>query len=86
MKEIQPVSIWYKGLMIEATIFNMVSISDNLIDNANFYYQLFSADNISLADGNLLMTGSDYATYSSSATSNDFAYSWGAAQLKLTLV
>jgi hypothetical protein len=86
MKEIQPVSIWYNGSMIEATIFNMVSINDNLTDSATFYYQLFSANNIQLTNGNLTMTGSDYTTYSSSATSNDFAYSWGAAQLKLTLI
>ena len=71
---------------MQVVLYLQFKMIDNLIDNANFYYQLFSADNISLADGNLLMTGSDYATYSSSATSNDFAYSWGAAQLKLTLV
>jgi len=64
----------------------LLSINDNLTDSATFYYQLFSANNIQLTDGNLTMTGSDYTTYSSSATSNDFAYSWGAAQLKLTLV
>jgi hypothetical protein len=86
MKEIQTVSIWYNGSIIAATIFNMLSINDNLTDSATFYYQLFSANNIQLANGNLTMTGSDYTTYSSSATSNDFAYSWGAAQLKLTLV
>jgi hypothetical protein len=86
MKQIQPVSIWYNGQMVQATIFNMNSINDNLIDSATFYYQLFSATNIQLAEGNLTMTGADYTTYSSSATSNDFAYQWGATQLNLTLV
>lgn len=86
MKQIQPVSIWYNGSMIPATIFNMISISDNLTDSATFYYQLFSADNIQLAQGNLTMTGADYTTYSSSTSSNEFAYTWGANELKLTLV
>ncbi len=86
MKEIQPVSIWYNGQFIQATIFNLLSINDNLIDSANFLYELFSADNILLTNGNILMSGADYTTYSSSPTSNDFAYSWGASQLNLTLV
>jgi hypothetical protein len=86
MKQIQPVSIWYNGSMIPATIFNMTSISDNLTDSATFYYQLFSADNIQLVQGNLTMTGADYITYSSSTSSNDYAYTWGANELKLTLV
>jgi hypothetical protein len=86
MKEIQPVSIWYNGSMIAATLFNMVSISDNLIDNATFYYQLYSSDNLQLTSGNLTMSGADYETYSSNATSNDFAYSWGATQLNITLI
>jgi len=86
MKEIQPVSIWYNGAFIPATIFNMVSISDDLSNNATFYYQLFSSNNIQLAQGNLGMSGADYITYSTSTSSNDYAYSWGAGQLTLTLI
>ena len=86
MKEIQPVSIWYNGIMMIATIINMNSINDNLTDAATFYYQLLSADNIQLASGNLNMSGTDYTTYSSSPDSNDYAYSWGATQLNITLI
>ena len=86
MKQIQPVSIWYNGQMIQATIFNMVSISDNLSTSAIFYYQLFSSTNIQLADGNLTMDGFDYQAYSTSPDSNSYAYSWGASKLNLTLV
>jgi hypothetical protein len=86
MKQIQPVSIWYNGSMIAATIFNMVSISDNLTDSATFYYQLYSSDNLQLAAGNLTMTGADYTTYSSSTSSNEFAYTWGAGQLNIILI
>lgn len=86
MKEIQPVSIWYNGQMVAATIFNMVSISDNLSTSATFYYQLFSASQLQLANGNLTMDGFDYEAYSTSPDSNAYAYSWGATQLNLTLV
>jgi hypothetical protein len=86
MKEIQPVSIWYNGTMILATIINMVSINDNLTDSATFLYQLFSADKIELSAGNLTMTGFDYEAYSTSPDSNSYAYQWGATKLNLILV
>jgi len=86
MKEIQSVSIWYNGQMVNATIFNLISISDNLIDNATFYYSLFVNPNFQVADGVLTMSGADYIAYSTSTTANDYAYEWGATQLNLTLV
>ena len=86
MKEIQPVSIWYNGIMVLATIFNMNSIKDNLTNSATFYWQLFTIDKIVVAEGNLTMSGEDYITYSSSQDSNSYAYQWGATQLNLTLV
>jgi len=86
MKQIQPVSIWYNGIMVSATLFNMVSISDNLKDSATFYYQLFTAINQQVAEGNLTMEGFDYEAYSTSPDSNAYAYSWGASKLNLTLV
>jgi hypothetical protein len=86
MKQIQPVSIWYNGKMIQATLFSMRSISDNLSTNATFYYILLSSTNQQLADGNLTMTGFDYDAYSSSPDSNAYAYQWGATQLNLTLI
>lgn len=86
MKEIQPISIWNNGQMVSATIFNMNSISDDLSTTAIFYYQLFSATNIQLAQGNLTMNGFDYEAYSTSPDSNAYAYQWGAEKLNLTLV
>jgi hypothetical protein len=86
MKQIQPVSIWYDGQMIAATIFNMVSTNDNLINNATFYYGLYLNENTQLIGGVLTMIGADYTNYSSSPDSNSYAYQWGATQLNLTLV
>ena len=89
MKEIQPVSIWYNGIMVMATIFNMTSISDDLSTTATFYYQLIAnidQTQTTLSQGNLVMTGFDYEAYSTSPDSNSYAYQWGATQLNLTLV
>ena len=102
MKSIQPISIWYQGTIINANTFNLYVISDNLIDTAIFYYALYSGilsnvvpdapipttDQLGtlLASGNITMSSTDYVTYESSPTSNDFAYSWGASQLNLTLI
>jgi hypothetical protein len=86
MKEIQSITIWYNGKSYQATIFNMSSISDNLIDTANFYYQLLTSDEFQIATGNITMAGFDYDAYTTSPDSNAYAYQWGAEQLKLTLV
>jgi hypothetical protein len=86
MKEIQPVSIWYNGAMVLATIINMTTTNDNLVDTATFYYQLFVDANFQVYDGVLNMTGPEYITYSTSTDSNTYAYQWGAGKLNLTLV
>jgi len=86
MKQIEPVTIWYNGQMLQATIFNLIGINDNLLDNCIFYYQLFVDPNFQVAEGNLTMTGFDYEAYTTSPDSNSYAYQWGATQLNLTLV
>lgn len=90
MKQIQPVSIWYNGNLVNANIFNLYSINDNLSTSATFYYALFSGTldeiGIKLAEGNLTMNGADYTTYSTSPDSNSFAYNWGATKLNLTII
>ena len=86
MKQIQPVSIWYNGTLLPATIFNLQSINDNLIDSATFYYQLYSNSNLQLTKGDLTMTGFDYQAYSTSPDSNAYAYEWAASKLNVTLV
>jgi len=86
MKNIQPVSIWYNGQMVQAVLFSLISISDNLSTTATFYYALLSSAQIRLAEGNLTMDGADYTTYSTSTSSNEFAYSWAAQKLNLTII
>jgi hypothetical protein len=82
MKTIEPVSIWVNGKIDSATIFNLICINDNLKDSAIFYYQLFDANLIQLAQGNLTMTLPDYST---DWTTNDAAYNWAVTQLSLII-
>lgn len=90
MKQIQPVSIWYNGSLVNANIFNLYSINDNLSTSATFYFALFSGTldelGTKLAEGNLVMDGADYTNYSTSPDSNSFAYNWGATKLNLTII
>jgi len=86
MKQIEPISIWYNGQMIAAILFNMTSTNDNLVDSATFNYALYVNTEFQVASGVLTMSGTDYSTYSSSTTANDYAYQWGATQLNITLV
>ena len=90
MKQIQPVSIWYNGSLVNANIFNLYSINDNLSTSATFYYALYSGTidelGTKLAEGNLTMEGFDYDAYSSSPDSNSYAYQWGATKLNLTII
>ena len=90
MKQIQPVSIWYNGSFINANIFNLYIISDNLTDSATFYYGLLSGTlqelGTTLAQGNLVMDGFDYEAFTTSPDSNAYAYQWAATKLNLTII
>ena len=84
MKEIKPVV--FPLNLGTATIFNLIGINDNLVDNATFVYQLFTIENTLLQSGNLTMDGQDYIDYSSSPDSNTFAYNWCATKLNITII
>jgi hypothetical protein len=82
MKTIQPISIWDKGTVQEATVLNAYAINDNLSTSATFYYTLLSESMQQLAQGNLTMSGDDYDAWET----NDYAYDWVAGQLNLTII
>lgn len=94
MKTIQAVNVWNNGQMKSATKFNMNSIFDDLETSATFYYELLavktdadgneSAEQV--AQGNLTMTGTEYQEWNSTPDANEYAYTWGAAQLSLTII
>lgn len=82
MKQIQPLSIWGQGSTKDATILNAYVVNLQLNTSATFYYALLSAENETLAQGNLLMQGEDYQDWQQ----DEFAWDWVASQLNLTIV
>lgn len=89
-KAINPVSIWSNGKSENANLFSMISISDNLLDTASFYYQLLASDTTvepatetQLAQGNLTLGPDEYSTWDGS---NNWIMDWAAEQLNLTFV
>lgn len=89
MKTIQPVTVWYNGQELEATILGAICMNDNLQNSAQFQYQLLKEVSStggysytqSLASNYLTMTGDVYEAWDS----NDYAYAWIAEQLNLTI-
>lgn len=91
MKQIQPVMVWSNGQEVEANGLNAYVVSDNLLNQAVFYYgvgnivyNLYPAlpsVNV-LSSGQLTMTGQAYIDYQT----NQYAWDWVASQLNLTIV
>lgn len=91
MKTIQPVTVWYNGNEVEATLLSSNCTDDNLSISAQFSYQLLqiipNPSNpyydyiVPVANGSLLMTGETYQNWQT----NDYAYDWIAQQLNLTI-
>jgi hypothetical protein len=88
MKTITPQPIWIDGMSKLATvIFSQVN-SDNLINKAIFYFQLYQELDVNivpLVNGTVTMTSADYITYNSATDANDYAWTWIATTLGLTI-
>jgi hypothetical protein len=65
-----------------ATILSAYCVNDNLSTSATFYYALLSETQSQLSQGNLTMTGHDYADWQT----NQYAYDWIAQQINVTIV
>ena len=93
MKKIEPVTIWKNGESQEANLLNAYIINDNLQSSCSFYYSLCASGEgteamplvigHTLAEGNVTMNGENYLDWNGS---NDFAYSYIAEKLNLTLI
>jgi hypothetical protein len=91
MKQIEPVTVWSDGQEVQADGLNAYVISDNLLNQAVFYYGIgtivynlypaLPSVNV-LASGKLTMTGQAYEDYQT----NQYAWDWVAQQLNLTIV
>jgi hypothetical protein len=93
MKSIEPVTIWKNGESQEANLLNAYIINDNLQSSCSFYYSLCASGegteamplviNQTLAEGNVTMAGDDYLAWDGD---NDYAFSYIAEKLNLTLI
>jgi hypothetical protein len=101
MREIQPIQIWKNGEVKTASILDAQIINDNLESNCTFYWMLKEADTVIpadeeiegsteqtisgqiLADGNTSLSGEDYDNWDGS---NDYAFSYIAQQINVTLL
>lgn len=85
---ILPVNIWYNGQIKTAEEFKLRVVGDDLETSATFYYELIdTAEPVQyvIAYGNVMITGTAYATWKLDANTNAYAYTWAAAELNLTL-
>lgn len=98
-KTIQPVSSWQNGEEKEATQFVLSSSYDNLSTNATFQYQLNEITSVppptippmypmynTLVNGSLSISGQDYLDWDAASDANEWAYTWAAGKLNLTII
>jgi hypothetical protein len=93
MRKIQPITAWKNGEQLEANILNAYIINDNLQSSCSFYYSLNTSGEgteamplimgQAVAEGNLTMDGEQYLAWNGS---NDYAFSYIAEKLNLTLI
>jgi len=93
MKPIQPVTIWKNGESQEANLLNAIIVNDNLQSSCSFYYSLNASGEgteamplvigQTLAEGNITMSGDTYLAWDGD---NNFAFSYIAEKLNLTLI
>ena len=92
MKQIENLKIWKNGEVKTASILDVIIINDNLSSTCTFYWMLKKADSVVnkqtingeiLTDGNITIAGDDYDNWDGS---NDYAYSYIANEINVTLV
>ena len=93
MKKIEPITIWKNGESQEANLLNAYIINDNLESSCSFYYSINASGEgteamplvigQTLAEGNVTMDGDTYLAWDGD---NNFAFSYIAEKLNLTLI
>jgi hypothetical protein len=93
MRKIEPITAWKNGEQLEANLLNAYIINDNLQSSCSFYYSLNTSGEgteamplimgQAVAEGNLTMDGENYLAWNGS---NDYAFSYIAEKLNLTLI
>ena len=83
MKEIQSVQMWNNGQAVEATILNAYAVNVTLGTAATFWWGLLDDSKVVLTQGNLNMTGEEYAKW---GENDSYAWEFIATTLNLTII
>jgi uncharacterized protein YhfF len=93
MRKIEAVQAWKNGEQLEANLLNAYIINDNLESSCSFYYSLNTSGEGTeamplvlgqvVAEGNITLDGENYLAWDGS---NDYAFSYIAEKLNLTLI
>ena len=83
MKEIQSVQMWNNGQAVEATILNAYAVNVTLGTAATFWWGLLDDSKVVLTQGNLNMTGEEYAKW---GENDSYAWEFIATSLNLTII
>jgi hypothetical protein len=93
MANITPVQVWYQGEQHNANILTLFSIGDNLLDSAQFKYQLIKevvvdeqTNSFVLLTGELFINSADYELWDAEVDANQWIYNWAANKLNLTII
>ena len=90
MKTIQPVTVWFNGLEVQATVLKAVVSNDDLQSTATFNYQLMQEIEGNIGYGYVQSVAQNFLTISGEAylqwDTNDYAYDWIAQQLNLVII
>lgn len=82
MKQIEPIQIWDNGQIKEAVKLNAYAVNVTLNQSAQFYYYIATANNETLAQGNINMDTEDYQNWNN----DDVAWNFIAEKLNLVIV
>ena len=85
MRTIKPLDIWSNGETLTAECIKLYISYDDLETMAALQYSLCDVNDVTIYEGQVLITGTDYANWGASADSNSEAYTIAAAQLNLDL-
>lgn len=93
MIKIQPIQAWKNGEQLKANLLNVYIVRDDLQTYCEFYYSLNSSGegtegnpiivNQVIYEGNITMSGETYLAWDGD---NNFAFSYIAQKLNLTLI
>jgi hypothetical protein len=86
MKSIKPLEIWNNGNVLTAICIKLYLSYDDLATMAALHYSLCDIDDMTIYEGQVLITDSAYTSWGASGDSNNEAYIIAAAQLNLELV